>query len=128
MHLQSHRLYQNSAPSGDKTLTPDDAIDVLAELLDAQLHSYILGLKLNLPLSTVDSIHVKYTEPKDRLLHVLIEFTKQVENATWRAIVDALRNPVLNLVPLAKRVEAAHFPYIDPTSTRDVVPEIAPTG
>ena len=100
-------------------------MDVLEELLDAQHQSYVLGLKLKLPLHDVESIHLTYLQPRDRLLQVIIAFTQQAANPTWRTITNALKNPVLNLPNLAKRVEAAHFP--DPTSTR-VVSETAPTG
>ena len=117
---------RNSAPSGDKTLTPNDAVDVLEELLEVQSNSYAFGLKLKLPQPVVNSIHSTYTQPRDCLLQVIIAFTQQVDNPTWRAIIDALRSPTLNLLPLANKVEAVHFP--DPTSTRDVVPEIPSTG
>ena len=33
-----------TAPSGDETLMPDDAVDVLEELLPARNQSYELGL------------------------------------------------------------------------------------
>ena len=95
---------------------------VLEELLPAQNQSYVLGLKLGLPLHDVEGIHYHYYNPRDRLLKVIMEFLKQEQTGpTWRVIVDALRSPAVNLPRLAKRVEAAHFP--DPTSTRDVVPE-----
>ena len=95
----------------NETLTPDDAVDVLEELLPAQNKSYELGLKLKLPQHEVDSIHSTYSKPQSRLLHVLIGFTNQAEpRPTWRVIVEALRNPVVNLPALASRVKAAHFP------------------
>ena len=101
----------SAAPTGDEPLTPDSAVTVHEEILEAQNQSYVLGLKLKLPLYVVDSIYEKYSEPRDRLLRVLIEFTKQVDpRPTWRAIVDALRSPAVNLPQLAMRVEAAHFP------------------
>ena len=102
------------AASGDKTLTPDDAAGMLDELLEAQNKPRIFGLKLNLPLHIVDSIHSTYSQPCDRLLQVLIEFTKRTDpRPTWRVIVDALRSPAVDLPHLAKKVEATHFP--DPT-------------
>ena len=111
-----------AAPTGNEPLTPDDAVNVLEEILEAQNQSYVLGLKLKLPLYIVDSIYEKHSEPRHRLLQVLIEFMKQVNPIpTWRAIVDALRNPVVNLPQLAMRVEAAHFP--DPTATDDAPPK-----
>ena len=70
----------------------------------------------------MDGIYDKHSEPRNRLLQVLIEFTKQVDpRPTWRAIVAALGSPVVNLPQLAMRVEAAHFP--DPTASRDPPPE-----
>jgi hypothetical protein len=87
------------APAVDKTLKSDDVSDILDELMEAQNHSYVLGLKL-LPTYKVEAIHRQYQDP--------------------RVIVEALRSPSVNLPGLAARVEAAHFP--DSTATRDVVP------
>ena len=102
----------------DETLTESDAADILEELLSAQNQSYLLGMKLKLPLHEVEAIHLKYLDPRERLLHVIIAFLRQAEpRPTWRVIVEALRNPIVNLPALAKRVEAAHFP--DPTATRE---------
>ena len=88
-------------------LTPDDAVHVLEEVLSAQNHSYVLGLKLKLPLYVVDSIHSPtHPQPRDRLLQVIIAFLQQVQpRPTWRAIVDALRSPAVDLPQLALRIE-----------------------
>ena len=95
--------------------------------MEAQNQSYVLGLKLKLPLHVVDGIYDKHSEPRDRLLQVLIEFTKQVDpRPTWRAIVAALRSPAVNLPQLAMRVEGAHFP--DPTTSREAPPPEATTS
>ena len=103
------------APAGDEPLTPDDAVNVLEEILEAQNQSRFLGLKLNVPDYIVTGIHTHYTDPKDRLYYVLVEFLKQVEpRPTWTAIINALRSPAVNLPQVAMRVEAAHFP--DPTT------------
>ena len=111
-----------AAPTGDDLLTTDDAVNVLEEVVEAENKSFALGLKLKLPLHVVEGICTTYSQPRDRLLQVLIEFTKQVDpRPTWRAIVDALRSPAVNLPQLAMRVEAAHFP--DPTASRDTPPE-----
>ena len=82
----------------------------------------MLGLMLNLPLREVEAIFAMYSDPRDRLLHIIIAFLRQAEpRPTWRVIVGALRSPVVNQTALAEIVEAAHFP--DLTTTRDVVPE-----
>ena len=104
-------------------MTPDDVVQVLQELLPAQNQSYALGLQLNLPRSVVEDICAKHLQPHDRLHHVLLEFTNQVESRpTWKVIVDALKSPAVNLLPLAIIVEAAHFP--SPTSTREATPPV----
>ena len=101
------------------TLKTDDAIDVLEELLEAQNHSYVFGLKLKLPLYVVEAIHSTYLQPRERLLHVLIEFLKQRDLLpTWRVIADALATRSVNLFHLAEKVEAAHFP--NAASTREL--------
>ena len=77
---------------------------------------------MNVKPRDVEAIQATYQQPKDRLLHIIIAFLQQAEpRPTWRAIVDALKSPVVGLTALAKRVEIAHFP--DPTATRDVVAE-----
>ena len=77
---------------------------------------------MNVKPRDVEAIQATYQQPKDRLLHIIIAFLRQTEpRPTWRAIVDALKSPVVGLTDLARRVEAAHFP--DPNSTRDVVTE-----
>ena len=104
-------------------LTPDDAVAMLEELLEAQYESYNLGLKLKLPVDVVDSIHERYELPSQRpqrLLRILIHFLRQTEpRPTWRVVVDALRSPLVSLHALAKKVEAAHIP--DPSATRGIL-------
>ena len=106
----------HAAPTGDDTLTPDDAVDLLEELPPTRNQSYKLGLKLKVPEHEVTSIHSTYAKSRNCLLHVLIAFTKQTKpRPTWRVIVDALRSPAVNLPHLAETVEAAHFP--NPSAT-----------
>ena len=66
----------------------------------------------------LEAISKMYQDPKERLYQIILAFLRQEEPPpTWRAIVNALRSPIVNLTALAKRVEAAHFP--DPTASRD---------
>ena len=110
----------STAPTGDDPLTPDDAVNLLEEILEAKIHSQIFGLKLNVPDYIVTGIHTHYTDPKERLYYVLVESLKADPRPTWRAIVATLRSPEGNLLQLAMRVEAAHFP--DPTASREAPP------
>ncbi|CAI8044591.1 hypothetical protein GBAR_LOCUS24716, partial [Geodia barretti] len=109
----------------EATLTPDDASDVVDELVEANTKSFPLGLFL-LPTAKVEAIHAQFKNPQDRLTHIIIEFLKQAEpRPTWRAIVNALRSPSVALTALARKLEAAHFP--DSTSTCYVAPETTDT-
>ena len=109
----------------DEALPPDDAVKILEELLEAQNQSFVLGLRLNLRVHEVEAIHLKYLDPRDRLLHVIIAFLNQVEpRPTWRVIVDALKTRTVNLPRLAAAVERAHFP--DPNAIRAPPPPPPP--
>ena len=68
-----------AAPTGDDPLTPDDAVNVLEEILEAQSQSYVLGLKLKLPLHVVEDICDNHSQPRDRLLQILTAFLQQVD-------------------------------------------------
>ena len=82
-------------------------------------HAHLLGLMMNVKPRDVEAIQATNQQPKDRLLHIIIAILRQAEpRPTWRAIVDALKSPVVGLTALARRVEAAHFP--DLTAARDV--------
>ena len=101
----------------DETLRPEDAGKILEELLDAQNQAHLLGLAMNVKPSDVKAIQaMTYQQPKDRLLHIIIAFLQAEPRPTWRAIVNALKSPVVGLTALARRVEAAHFP--DDMATR----------
>ena len=108
----------NAAPAGDDILTESNAVNILEELTDAQNQAHLIGLALNINPVDVIAIVDNYKQPLDRFLHIILKFLSQSEPPpTWRAIVNALRSPIVNLTALAKRVEAAHFP--DPTASRD---------
>lgn len=120
-------IYTYTAPAGDETLEPKDAVHILEEILPAQNHSYVIGMKLNVPPHVVEAIHSRKMEPERYLLKILSEFLNEVgSRPTWRVIVEALRSPAVRLYQLANKVEAAHFP--DATSTREVIPSFPSTS
>ena len=120
-------LFIYAAPTGDETLSPDDAVHILDVILPAKNHSHILGIKLGLPKHVVDGIHSRDLKPEGYLLEVIYEFLNEVgSRPTWRVIVDALRSPVVRLNQLGNEVETAHFP--NATAIREVVPTSTPTG
>ena len=79
---------------------------MVGEILEVQTKSKTFGRVLGLPKVTVDSIHLQYSDPQQCLFAVLDEFVKQVEPPpTWRVILEALRNPLINYHRLALKVE-----------------------
>ena len=113
------------ATTGSGVLTQNDAVQVLEELLPAQNQSYELGLKLKLPPHEVESIHSTYSEPRQRLLRIIMLFLNQVDpQPTWRVIVDALKSPVVNLPQLARAIETAHFADITSASLSETTGKI----
>ena len=91
---------------GDETLTPDDAIKIVEELLDVQKCLRFFGLKLQLSERIVDAIHTKYHDPHECLYYTIHEFLKRVEpRPTWTFIVNVLRSPLINLPRLAQSIE-----------------------
>ena len=114
-----------STTGGNGVLTPNDAVQVLEELLPAQNQSYELGLKMKLPPYEVESIHSTYPQPRQRLLRIIMLFLNQVDpKPTWRVIVDALKSPAVNLPQLARAVETAHFPDTTSTSVSEATGKI----
>ena len=106
-------IYTSPTAADEDILTPDDAMNVCEEIVEAQNKSFNIGLKLHLDYHIVNGIHsdVRYKEPFDRLLHVVIEASKQIDpGLTWGAIVDALRSPGVNLGHLARKLEIKHCP------------------
>ena len=103
-------------------MTPDDVGEVLDEIIEAQNQSYVIGVKLKLPEYEVERIHSVYKDPRQQLLQVLIEFTKQIEpKPTWRVIVDMLKSPSVNLTHLARKIERKHcLPCVVPPETPSV--------
>ena len=95
----------------DRTFNQDDVPDVVCEVLDVRTKSNLFGRVLKLPAATVESIHQQYSDPQDRLFHIIDEFVKQVQPPpTWRVILEALRNPLIGHHRLAHEVERKYFP------------------
>ena len=110
--MQNHAIPVNSSSLPgpvaviDKILDENDVAEVVREILHVQNQSITLGRVLKLRKVTVDSICQEYSNPQDRLFRVVDEFVKQVEpSPTWRVIVNALRDPLINQPRLALEIE-----------------------
>ena len=101
-----------AVPPGEELLKRGDVGSILEELLPAQNKSYELGLKLKLEQHVIDGIFNTYPQPQMRLLHILTEFlNSENPRPTWKAIIEAVKSPLVNIQPLARDLEAAHLPH-----------------
>ena len=95
----------------DRILSQDDVLDVVCEILYMREKSDRFGRVLKLPKAIVDSIYLQYSDPQDRLFHIIDKFVRQVEPPpTWRVILEALRNPLIGEHRLASKIERKHCP------------------
>ena len=119
-HCTARFLSSFPLDGAQETLSQSDDMEILEELLPAKNQTVFLARKLGIPDHTVETIHKEQIDQKERLYHVIQEFLKQVEpRPTWRVILDALRNPVVNLPRLAETIERRHgfhTPASEPTS------------
>ena len=107
----SHFLSVDAEAFKDRILAQDDVPDVVCEILDVQTKSDLFGRVLKLPAATVESIHQQYSDPQDRLFHIVDELVKQVEPPpTWRVILEALRNRLIGQHRLAQDIERKYCP------------------
>ena len=90
-------------------MSQSDAVEIVEELLPAINKSLFLARKLKLLDHTVEALEKQYTDPQERLYHIIVEFLKGVEpRPTWRVILDALRSSIVNLPRLAEEIERSH--------------------
>ena len=95
----------------EKILRSDDAAEVLEALVEAQNKARHIGLKLGVPQYIIDSILKEHSNSLDQLDHVVVNFLEQAEpRPTWRAIVNALRSPLVELPRLANKIETKFCP------------------
>lgn len=84
----------------------DDLSTVLEELYEARTKWYFIGLKLKVPVDTLDSIKTQSDDPNECLLQALKHWLKMVDpKPTWQALVDALRSCLVEEHPLANSIE-----------------------
>ena len=84
----------------------DDLSTVLEELHEARTKWYCIGLKLKVPVDTLDSIKAQSDNPSECLLQALKHWLKMVDpKPTWQVLVDALRSHLVEEHQLANTIE-----------------------
>ena len=100
-------------------LTEGDLATVLNEIFEARVHAYYVGLNLKVSTDVLESIESQYSDDRRRLHHVILEFLKRIDpKPTWRAIVDALKSPTVNMAKLAEKIEAKFCSPSKPDTAR----------
>ena len=90
----------------DKTLTVKDCKGLVEDLHEVCDTPEALGILLNLPQSTLDEIFARRSRSWRRFFEVISNFVEHEEQRpTWRIILNALRNPLINNPRLAERIE-----------------------
>ena len=87
----------------DDELDKSDAMDIAAELLELESKYKILGHIFKVP---VESICADNSDQKYQLIDIIDHFLRQRKvHPTWRFILSALRNPLINNPQLAVAIE-----------------------
>jgi len=115
------------AACGATELTEGDLVTVLNEIYEARVRAHFVGLNLKIPTDVLESIKTRYDDDGERLYYVIMEFLKRLDpKPTWRAIVDALKSPTVNMAKLAEKIEAKFCspPKPDTGRGRQLVPPL----
>ena len=109
MFQHLHVYIPHNVGSLDSIMDPDDATEILQEIVEVKDKSETFGHLLRVPRVLLYSFRQEYNDPQDHLLHVIDEFLKGVNpRPTWRVIIDALRHPLLKYYELAQEIENKH--------------------
>ena len=81
---------------------------VRAELLEACTKWYDIGLALNVPVTTLDSIEGQFGNHSDKLRETLKVWLKTASEPTWQDVVGVLKSRVVGEPKLASDIEAQH--------------------
>ena len=90
----------------------EDLYDVYGELYEVRTQWRPLGGILRVGPANLDAVGAQYRDiPDDCLRETLSHWLKQVNPLpTWKVIVDALRNPMMEQAALAQNLEGRHCP------------------
>ena len=88
-------------------LSVDDLGDVKEELYTARTKWYDVGLKLKVPIDTLDSIRSQYDDHGDQLCEMLKPWLKGAakSNPQWKVLVEVLRSRLIGESKLADSLE-----------------------
>ena len=93
-------------------LSLDDLGEVLEELLQVRSKWYYVGIKLKVPVDTLEGIKTQYDDPMDQLREMLKPWLKRAAKSqpTWSVLVEMLRSSLVEEPKMADELEAKHCP------------------
>ena len=84
-------VYKHHTDDTDVPLNPDDAMEIVEEIIGVAPKAKLLGNALKLPPHVVNSLDQNYSNALDRLVCVIDTYLESSDNPTWKAIIEALR-------------------------------------
>ena len=89
-------------------LRPDDLGDVQEAVFAARTKWYNIGLRLRVPVATLDSIKGEYSDNRDQLRETLKAWLQTSEGGTWTVLVRALETQIVGEPKLAVTLREEH--------------------
>ena len=86
-------------------LEPNDLRKVQHILWEARTQWYNLGLELNIPPDSLDSIQLANQQNPDYCFRAMLtKWLREHQRPTWSALAEALRSPSVGLDHLAEKI------------------------
>ena len=89
-------------------LTVDDLSQVFEDISEVSAQWYTLGIHLKVTTGTLDSIQIRFSDPKRQLLEMLKTWLKTSDNTSWKTLTDALRSQSMGASHLAGILETKY--------------------
>ena len=91
------------------TVGEDDLGDVLEELVSVSRKWYNIGIKLRVPLGTLDNIEYQYSDVLTCLRKMLTEWIKRADPLpTWEELADALESRTVGETTHAQQLRSKY--------------------
>ena len=94
--------------SSGTELSINNLHEVRAAVFNARAKWYDIGLALEVPVTTLDSINGQFDNHSDKLREMLKVWLKTATKPAWKDILDALKSPVIGEPTLASKIVAKH--------------------
>jgi len=90
---------------------------LLNELHPVRDSWYKVGLQLDIPYTELNCFRKMYSDPSDSMCEVLMHWLKTAVDppATWQAVVNALKSPIVNEVNVAAQLESKYCTQVQHT-------------